>query len=305
MLTNNLSNRVEVKIARNGNVYPKDLKKVLAVCLKEEIFTDVTLYCRRTCRCLSEKSSNWVGVKANLSVLAAASPFIRRIVNHTKLMDYCIVMDGYSYEEVSTLINYAYTGVVHSQIEIVNLKQLVETFELGMSVTEGSDDLPSSVDEDHVGWNQVPIQTEFGQQNESGETDFEDSKSETAFQNSSLYNMEFENQEGSSQPSKKLKLSKRDATYDKLPADFQIPTSFNQQLDRKLARNEESLSSSEYNTIAREIGHAIKLHTYFPKKDELVAVCQQLIEKFPVCLFRHEGPEVFIVSHFTLPVEFI
>merc|ERR1712071_14568 len=144
----------QVKIERNSDLYPQDLQTVLASCLKDEIFTDVTLYCRR--KSSKENSDErWVGIKANLSVLVAASPYIKRIINNTKLMDYNIIMDGFSYEEVYTLVNYAYTGVVDSsQNEIVNLKYLVETFELGMCTREQNNSVET------VGWNLMEIKSD-------------------------------------------------------------------------------------------------------------------------------------------------
>ena len=147
--------RDQVKIERSCNLYSQDLQTVLASCLKDEVFTDVTLYCRRKSS-LENSDQGWVAIKANLSVLVAASPYIKRIVNNTKLMDYNIVMDGYSYEEVCTLINYSYTGVVDSsQDEIVNLKHIVETFELGMCTSEGN----GNADE-ILSWNPMEIEIE-------------------------------------------------------------------------------------------------------------------------------------------------
>jgi len=149
----------QVKIERSSDLYPRDLQTVLASCLKEEVFTDVTLYCRE----LLEKSGEWVGIKANLSVLAAASPYIKRIVKDTRLMDYDIVMDGFSYEEVCTLVHYAYMGAVDSsQSKIDSLKHVIETFELGVCMNEGNDDeeemLCGSVVEDDVAWNRIQIE---------------------------------------------------------------------------------------------------------------------------------------------------
>jgi len=145
----------QVKIERNSNLYPQDLQSILASCLRDEVFTDVTLYCRKKTS-QEHPDQGWVGIRANLSVLVAASPYIKRIVNNTILMDYNIVMDGYSYEEVCTLVNYAYTGVVDSsQNEIVNLKHVVETFELGICTSEENDNTDEIVD-----WNQMEIETE-------------------------------------------------------------------------------------------------------------------------------------------------
>jgi len=121
---------------------------------------------------------------------------------------------------------------------------------------------------------------EIGQRNEYDKTCFEDLKTESAFKSSSLWNLELINQERSNQLAKKLELLKRNAAFNKLPAYFK-PTPFNQLQDRELVTNGESSNFSKYNTIAREIKHAIEWHAC-SLKGELIAVCQQLIEKFPM-----------------------
>lgn len=83
----------ESLLKRSADVYPKDLSNTLIECWKDELFTDVVFKCR--------KENDWVTITANTSVLAASSPFLKRIFSSSSnILEHYIVMDNFSYKEV-------------------------------------------------------------------------------------------------------------------------------------------------------------------------------------------------------------
>ena len=81
-------------LKRPVEVYPQDLHNTLSECWRDELFTDLVIKCRN--------DKGWTSIPANLSVLVAASPFMKRIISETShlLAEHCLVMDNFSYKEV-------------------------------------------------------------------------------------------------------------------------------------------------------------------------------------------------------------
>ena len=124
---------MEMKLTRDVHLYPHDLQATLKSCLHEEVFTDIYLYCRRQPHHPLDlhNTGGWISVKANQSVLVAVSPFMKRILASTSSSDSRVVMDGFSYEEVYSLVQYAYTGQIDSHLQaVVDLQRIIDTFEL-------------------------------------------------------------------------------------------------------------------------------------------------------------------------------
>ena len=138
-----------MKLSRSADSYPQDLQSTLVSCFQGELFTDVVMYCRRTSHLhpVQEGVRDWVAVKANQSVLAAVSPFMKKILSSVNTVDYSIVMDGFTYEEVYSFVQYAYTGQLDQHLQnIVDLSHIIEIFELKLS----NENSHSEIDEDEV-----------------------------------------------------------------------------------------------------------------------------------------------------------
>lgn len=83
----------EFLLKRSADVFPEDLSNTLIECWKDELFTDVVFKCR--------EENDWVTITANTSVLAASSPFLKRIFSaSSNLFEHFLVMDNFSYKEV-------------------------------------------------------------------------------------------------------------------------------------------------------------------------------------------------------------
>ncbi|KAI9561134.1 hypothetical protein GHT06_012090 [Daphnia sinensis] len=108
------------------------IERGLYDCLQKELFADVTLHC------------NGRKIRANKGVLAAASPVFCYLLKDWPLTDDpCVIMAGYTVEEVQGLVRYIYTGQLTApQVQGSSWEKIIDDFKVGSPI-EHDDDLAS------------------------------------------------------------------------------------------------------------------------------------------------------------------
>ena len=100
----------------------------LIFCLEQEIFANVNLLCTTG---VDKSVSCWVKIRANRSVLAAASPFFKKVLQYNDCTDIIMKYD----DEVYSLVQYAYTGQVDLSLAEPALQLIAGTFQLSRTRT--------------------------------------------------------------------------------------------------------------------------------------------------------------------------
>ncbi|XP_046461484.1 zinc finger protein 62 homolog [Daphnia pulex] len=108
------------------------IERGLYDCLQKELFADVTLHC------------DGGKIRANKGVLAAASPVLCHLLKDWPLTDDpCVIMAGYTLDEVQGLIRYIYTGQLSApRIQGSSWEKIIGDFKVGSPI-EHDDDLAS------------------------------------------------------------------------------------------------------------------------------------------------------------------